>query len=83
MTSVSLTELRNQLHNNIAAAQREPVEIVSRGASRRAAVLVSADFFDRAIEALEDQDDVRAAAEARQDSGPTISHEQLIAELNQ
>ncbi|GAA4114745.1 type II toxin-antitoxin system Phd/YefM family antitoxin [Enteractinococcus coprophilus] len=80
MTSVTLSQFRNNQSDYIAAAQREPVEITSRGATRRA-VLVSPDFFDRALEALEDQADIRAAAEARKEPGETISHEELIAEL--
>ena len=80
MTSVSLSEFRNKQSDYIAAAQREPVEITSRGANRRA-VLVSPEFFDRALQALEDQEDIRADREARNDPGPTVSHEELAKEL--
>ena len=44
------------------------------------AVVVSPGFFDRALQALEDQADVRGAAEARREQGG-ISHEELMAEL--
>ncbi len=80
MTSVTLSQFRNNQSDYIAAAQREPVEITSRGATRRA-VLVSPDLFDRAMAALEDQEDIRAAAEARKDPGPTVSHKELNVEL--
>ena len=80
MTSVTLSEFRNQQSDYIATAQREPVEITSRGVGRRA-VLVSPEFFDRAIEALEDQADVRAAAEARRETGDRVSHKDLMVEL--
>ena len=80
MISVTLSEFRSNQSDYIAAAQREPVEITSRGANRRA-VVVSPEFFDRAIQALEDQEDIRAADEARNDLGPTVSHEDLIKEL--
>ncbi|GAA4477556.1 hypothetical protein GCM10023190_17440 [Enteractinococcus fodinae] len=80
MISVSLSEFRNNQSDYIAAAQREPVEITSRGANRRA-VVVSPEFFDRAIQALEDQEDIRAAHEARHDHGPTVAHEVLVKEL--
>lgn len=80
MTSVTLSQFRSNQGDFIAAAQREPVEITSRGVTRRA-VLVSPDFFDRVIEALEDQEDIRTAAEARKDPGPTVSHQELLKEL--
>ncbi|SNS99610.1 prevent-host-death family protein [Micrococcales bacterium KH10] len=79
MTSVTLSQFRNQQSDYIAAAQREPVEITSRGAGRRA-VLVSPEFFDRAVEALEDQLDIRAAAAARADS-ERIPFDELMEEL--
>lgn len=55
MTSVTLSQFRSQQSDYIAAAQREPVEITSRGAGRRA-VVVSPEFYDRAVQALEDQE---------------------------
>lgn len=80
MTSVTLSQFRNQQSDYIAAAQREPVEITSRGARRRA-VVVSPDFYDRAIAALEDQADIRAAAEARRDPEGRISFDELMEEI--
>lgn len=79
MTSVTLSDFRNRQVELIAAAQREPVEITSRGVGRRA-VVVSPEFYDRAVQAIEDQSDIRAAAAARQES-ERISHEELAAEL--
>lgn len=79
MTSVTLSQFRGQQSDYIAAAQREPVEITSRGAGRRA-VVVSPEFFDRALQALEDQADVRGAAEARDEEG-RVSHEGLMREF--
>ncbi|MDR6891545.1 type II toxin-antitoxin system Phd/YefM family antitoxin [Falsarthrobacter nasiphocae] len=78
MTSATLSEFRNRQSDYIAAAQREPVEITSRGAGRRA-VLVSPEFFDRAMQALEDQADIRDAAEARKE--PRIPFDDLTEEL--
>lgn len=80
MTSVTLSQFRSKQSDYIAAAQREPVEITSRGAGRRA-VVVSPDFFDRAMEALEDQADLRAASEARREGGPYASFDELMKEL--
>lgn len=79
MTSVTLSQFRSQQSECIAAAQREPVEITSRGVGRRA-VVVSPEFFDRALKALEDQADIRGAAEARNEVG-RVSHEELMSEL--
>ena len=79
MNSVTLSQFRSQQSDYIAAAQRGPVEITSRGAGRRA-VVVSPDFFDRALQALEDQADARGAAEARNEKG-RVSHEELMREL--
>ena len=80
MTSVTLSQFRSQQSDYIAAAQREPVEITSRGAGRRA-VVVSPEFYDRAVAALEDLADARAAAEARVEQEPRVTHEDLRREL--
>ncbi|TLP71175.1 type II toxin-antitoxin system Phd/YefM family antitoxin [Nesterenkonia sphaerica] len=79
MTSTTLSDFRAHQSKVLDDAQREPVEILSRG-SRRRAVVVSPEFFDRAIQALEDQSDIRGAAEARGETGQ-VSHEDLMAEL--
>ncbi|HET8926348.1 MAG TPA: type II toxin-antitoxin system Phd/YefM family antitoxin [Microbacterium sp.] len=80
MTSITLSEFRARQSDYIAAAQREPVEITSRGVGRRA-VVVSPDFFDRAVDALEDQADIRAADAARNEAGPRVSHADVTAEF--
>ena len=80
MVSVTLSQFRNQQSGYIATAQREPVEITSRGAGRRA-VVVSPEFYDRAVAALEDVADARAAAEARAEQESRVSHEDLRREL--
>ena len=78
MTSTTLSEFRANQSLYIASAQREPVEILSRGAIRRA-VLVSPELFDRDMEALEDKMDL---AEARSvDLDDLVSHEDLMEEL--
>ena len=78
-TTVTLSQFRNEQSRYLDAVQREPVTILSRG-TRRRAVVVSPDFYDRDIQALEDIEDIRAAAAARQEAGE-ISHEGLKAEL--
>ncbi len=79
MTSTTLSDFRAHQSRILDDAQREPVEILSRG-KRRRAVVVSPEFFDRAVQALEDQTDTRGASEARGESG-SVSHEDLMAEL--
>ncbi|WP_061228608.1 type II toxin-antitoxin system Phd/YefM family antitoxin [Dietzia cinnamea] len=79
MVTTTLSYFRAHQSELLDAAQRAPVEILSRG-SRRRAVVVSPEFFDRALQALEDQADVKAAAAARHEDD-SISHEDLMAEL--
>lgn len=78
--SVTLSEFRAHQSDYVAAAQREPVEITSRGVGRRA-VVVSPDFYDRALEALEDQADIRAAAGARGETEPRATHADVMSEF--
>ena len=80
MTSVTLSQFRSHQAALLFAAQREPVEITSRGAGRRA-VVVSPEFYDRALRALDDQADIRGAAEARRENG-RVSHEELVREFD-
>lgn len=44
-------------------------------------MLVSQDFFERAIQALEDAADLAAVSAARDDNEPTVTHEELMREL--
>lgn len=75
---MTLSEFRNQQSLLLAVAQREPVVLTSRGVGRRA-VVVSPDFFDRAVQALEDLEDVRAAQVARVEA--VTSHDDVMAEF--
>ena len=77
--TVTQSEFRSEQSRHLDTCQREPVFILSRG-SRRRAVVVSPEFYDRAIQALEDIEDIRAAAEAQRETGE-ISHEDLNTEL--
>lgn len=79
MTAIDASAFRASQGMFLDLAQREPVEITSRGARRRA-VVVSPSFFDAAMQALEDQLDIRDAAKARTET-ERISHEDLMAEL--
>ncbi|GAA1326883.1 MULTISPECIES: type II toxin-antitoxin system Phd/YefM family antitoxin [Brachybacterium] len=54
MATVSCSRFRTRLSEHLELSRREPVTISSRGVRRRA-VLVSADFYDRALAALGDE----------------------------
>lgn len=77
--SVTSSEFRQSQSQILEDAQRTPVVITSRG-SRVRGIVVSPSFFDRAVEALEEQEDIRAAEIAREET-EEISHEDLKAEL--
>jgi antitoxin StbD len=79
MRSVSSNEARHHWAEPLDAVRSEPVTISRRG--RDVAAVVDVDFYRRAVEALEDAEDVAAAKAARQENEPTVSHEALMAEL--
>lgn len=80
---VPITEARDQLGRIIEQASREPVYFTRRG--RRQAVVLSAEEYERLVEAAEDAADLAAADEviARIDAGeePTIPWAQVKADL--
>lgn len=77
--TATAADFRNHIAEHLDAAQREPVTITNRGRAR--AVVVSTDFYERALEALEDASDIAAAAAARAEDGPYVTHEDLMREL--
>ena len=76
--TVTLSQFRSEQSHYLDAAQGEPVTISSRGPRRRA-VVVSPDFYDRAVQALEDGEDIRAAAATRQEAGG-VSHKEFTSD---
>jgi prevent-host-death family protein len=79
MRSVPSNEARQHWAELLDAVRSEPVSISRRG--RDVAAVVDIAFYRRAVEALEDAEDVEAAKAARQEDEPTVSHEALLAEL--
>ncbi|MCG7277172.1 type II toxin-antitoxin system Phd/YefM family antitoxin [Corynebacterium singulare] len=77
--SVTSSQFRQSQSQIFEEAQHTPVAITSRG-SRVRAFVVSPSFFARAVEALEDREDVQAAELARGES-VEISHEDLKTKL--
>jgi prevent-host-death family protein len=79
MRSVPSNEARQHWAELLDAVRSEPVSISRRG--RDVAAVVDIAFYRRAVEALEDAEDVEAAKAARQENEPTVSHEALLVEL--
>ncbi|TAL41511.1 MAG: type II toxin-antitoxin system prevent-host-death family antitoxin [Salinibacterium sp.] len=79
MASAASNDARIRWSELLDTARTEPVHITRRG--RDVAVLVSQDFFERAIQALEDAADLAAVSAARDDNEPTVTHEELMREL--
>ncbi|HZK32483.1 MAG TPA: prevent-host-death family protein [Corynebacterium sp.] len=61
--TVTPSQFRSEQSRCLEAAQREPVAIMSRG-TRWRAVVVSPDLYDRAVQAVEDIEDIRAVTAA-------------------
>lgn len=57
----------------------EPVHVERRG--REVAVVVSPAFFERAVAALEDLEDIAAGETALDDDAELVTHEQLLRDL--
>ena len=79
MSDMTATEARERFSEALAAASREPVFITRHG--KRVAALVTPEFYDRAVEALEDTEDLAAARAALAEDGPSIPWEVVKADL--
>ena len=76
--SVTAAQARRHWSETIDFARKQPVSITRNG--RDAVVLMDADLAARALEALEDAEDL-AAAQAALDEGGTVPWEQVKADL--
>ena len=79
MSDMTATDAREHFSEALAASSREPVFITRHG--KRVAALVTAEFYDRAIEALEDAEDIASARAALDEEGPSIPWEVVKADL--
>jgi len=79
MSVVSVADARNHLSDVIARSKSEAVFIERRG--HRAAVVVSPEYYERMLEALEDAEDVAAFDEAMAEEGPNLPWAQVKVDL--
>lgn len=79
MNSVTAPDFRLNLSAYINVAKREPVMITTDSGDHQA-VLVSPEFFERAMKCLEDKADIEAATAARQE-GTHLHINNLFDEL--
>jgi prevent-host-death family protein len=79
MSEITASDAREHFSEALAAAVREPVFITRHG--RRVATLVTTDFYERAVEALEDAEDIAAAHAALEEDGDSVPWETVKAEL--
>jgi antitoxin Phd len=79
MDDMTATDARERFSEALAASSRGPVFITRHG--KRVAALVSAEFYDRAIEAVEDAEDIASARAALAEQGPSIPWEAVKADL--
>lgn len=79
MMTVTANEARTRWADLIDLTRSEPVEITRRG--KVVAVLVKPEFFERALDALEELEDLLAVEEAESEIGDPVSLEEVKREL--
>ena len=79
MSTISVTEARGQLPEVVERSRTEAVLLERRGAL--VAVVVSPEFYHRALDALEEADDVVAFDAAMAEEGPDLPWAQVKADL--
>jgi antitoxin Phd len=79
MSDMTATDARERFSEALAASSRGPVFITRHG--KRVAALVTTEFYERAIEAIEDAEDVAAARAALDEDGHSIPWEVVKADL--
>jgi antitoxin Phd len=78
-TTISVTEARGKLPDVVDRSRTEAVLLEKRGTV--VAVVVSPEFYHRALEALEEADDVAAFDAAIAEQGPNLPWAQVKADL--
>ena len=79
MSTISVTEARGQLPEVVDRSRTEAVLLEKRGTV--VAVVVSPEFYQRALDALEDAEDIAAFDAAMAEEGPDLPWAQVKADL--
>jgi prevent-host-death family protein len=79
MKRFSVSDARNNLPMLIEKAKKEPIMIERHG--KEEAVLISAEQFERFVEAEEELEDIKAIEASMKDPGPNIPWEKVKKEL--
>lgn len=79
MATFSISEARANLPAAVELARTEAVTVEKHG--KPAAILISPEYYERLLDALEEADDVRAFDEAMADEGDNIPWEIVKADL--
>ncbi|MFC8041867.1 type II toxin-antitoxin system Phd/YefM family antitoxin [Paenarthrobacter sp. NPDC057355] len=79
MTVTTANEARTHWSELIDAVREEPVHITRRG--RPVAVVVDPGFYERAVAALEDAEDLADARSAKAEIEARVTHAELLREL--
>ena len=79
MKRFSVSDARNNLSMLIEKAKKEPIMNERHG--KEEAVLISAEQFERFVEAEEELEDIKAIEESMKDPGPNIPWEKVKKEL--
>ena len=79
VSEMTSSDAREHFAEALATANREPVFITRHG--KRVAALVTTEFYERAVEALEDAEDIAAAHAALDEDGDSIPWETVKADL--
>lgn len=77
--TVTSNDARTKWSEMIDATRDEPVTITRRG--RTVAVLVKPEFFERALDALGDIEDIEEAAAAAKSDEPTFTLDEIRREF--
>lgn len=76
---MTASDAREHFSQALSASGREPVFITRHG--KRVAALVTPEFYERAVEALEDAEDIAAARASLAEDGASIPWEVVKADL--
>lgn len=79
VSEMTSSDAREHFAEALATANREPVFITRHG--KRVAALVTTEFYERALAALEDAEDIAAAHAALEEDGESIPWETVKADL--